>query len=405
VQGIIRKIIFLQVFITSLCLSVPLLAQKGYDSGYIITNDGTRKNVLIFRGNDYWKDNPSSIEYKESAGQVSKTATIDDIKEFGVQDFYVFRRFTTDIDYSSQNPMSMSVIMKPEYQTRTVFLDLLIDGDASIYQYKEGKLVKFFLQMDDKLQPLVYKKFMKEDKRIYGNFAYKKQLTEKFKCRDIHPSLIQKKSYKDTHLVFLAEKYNQCKGSAYTDYLKIRNKHDYYNLWVKGGLSNYSLEFEDVLGPADIDFGSASTFYAGIENELMLPYGRGNWSLVAGLNYLSIGFGTEEVASGNNYVQHNTIEINAGIKRYFPVTPDIAIFLSGQYLNDFKNSSYFSSNGKDDNGQDLSANNTYTLSGGVRWKRFYGEYRYVGERSLSENWPKYNSYFQGSSIVLGINIY
>lgn len=382
------------------------MAQKFYEKGYVVDNDGRKQNVLVFVGRDYFKDNPTKVIYRESENGDPITASIDEISEFGVGDTYVFRRFNTLIDYSSQNPHNMSRSMQPEYKSKTVFLDLLIEGEASIYQYREGKVDKFFLQMGGDPIPLVNKKFVKPGaSRAYGNFAYKQQLIDRLVCRSLHRSTIEKKKYKDTHLVFLAEEYNKCKGTSYTNNLAVRNEHDYYNLWIKGGIADYSLEFEDVLGPADEDFGSVSTYYVGFENELMLPYGRGNWSLVAGANYLSVGYGSEEGILGNNYVEHKTIEINAGIRRYFPITNGIAIFLSAQYLNDFANDSYFSVNGKDGSGMELSPNNTYSLSGGIRWKRLYGEYRYVAERSLSENWPKYNSYFEGSSIAIGINVF
>ncbi|MGB3465137.1 MAG: hypothetical protein WBA74_07705, partial [Cyclobacteriaceae bacterium] len=137
--------------IALLCSFISSQAQTRYEPGYIIDNSGERQSVLI--KNTGWQVSPDKISYVTTNDPDIKVLGINDIKEFGLEDQTIFRKFITDVDQSSKKVGNLSVKRAPEYASDTLFLRLLVDSKVSLYSYSDGSGYKFFYQ-DGNDQPV-----------------------------------------------------------------------------------------------------------------------------------------------------------------------------------------------------------------------------------------------------------
>ena len=145
------KTIFIFLF------TISIHAQIRFEQGYIIDNNNQRQDVLI--KNIDWLNNPKSIEYKNDETSKIEIATINQIKEFGVDNQSKYVRVDVKIDRSSEDLAKISSIQEPEFKEETLFLKVLIEGEASLYDYVDYNLKRFFYKKNNgEIEQLIYKK-------------------------------------------------------------------------------------------------------------------------------------------------------------------------------------------------------------------------------------------------------
>ncbi|NOJ76422.1 hypothetical protein [Empedobacter stercoris] len=130
------KTIFIFLF------TISIHAQIRFEQGYIIDNNNQRQDVLI--KNIDWLNNPKSIEYKNDETSKIEIATINQIKEFGINNRSKYVKADVKIDRSSEELSNISNIQEPEFKEETLFLKVLIEGEASLYDYVDYNLKRFF---------------------------------------------------------------------------------------------------------------------------------------------------------------------------------------------------------------------------------------------------------------------
>ena len=154
-------------------ISFVSLAQTKFENGYFISNNGNKTTCLI--KNMGWKDSPTKFEYKLSENDTPKSATIKTVKEFSVGESYKFKRFTVDMDlyFEPANKKNLEQNPKADYVERTVFLQTLVEGKASLYLYDKGRYWKFFYTLDNEVpEQLFYKKYLVNSHTINENNQY-----------------------------------------------------------------------------------------------------------------------------------------------------------------------------------------------------------------------------------------
>src|SRR5690606_726233 len=139
-------------------LSIHAYGQIKFEEGYFIDNQGNRIDCLI--KNTDWKNNTLSFEYKASENASVQQADIEDVQEFGVLEYMRYKRFTVEIDRSSKNVNALSTKKQPEFNTETLFLRQLIQGNANLYVYEDGNLKRYFFSVNDaSVNQLIYKTY------------------------------------------------------------------------------------------------------------------------------------------------------------------------------------------------------------------------------------------------------
>ena len=127
-------------------LSITIQAQIRFEQGYLIDNNNQKQVVLI--KNVDWLNNPKSIEYKNNETSKVEIATINQVKEFGIDNQSKYVRADVKIDRSSEDLDKISSNEEPDFKEEKLFLKVLIEGDASLYGYNDYNLKRFFYKKD-----------------------------------------------------------------------------------------------------------------------------------------------------------------------------------------------------------------------------------------------------------------
>lgn len=153
-----RLLFFVGYFVT---LNFTGYSQIHFEKGYYVNNNGERVDGFI--KNIGWKNNPYNFAFKSSESAEDNNITIDSVKEFSIVGGVRYKRFDVYIDRSSNNVQSLSKVREPEFSEETLFLEVLLEGEASLYAYEEGNLKRYFYTTGTSpIEQLIYKKYRKE---------------------------------------------------------------------------------------------------------------------------------------------------------------------------------------------------------------------------------------------------
>ena len=259
-----------------------LYSQYNYEKGYIITNNGEKKECLI--KNKEWKNNPEIINYKADLNSPEKKAGIEDIREFGIGDAIKYKRFEVDIDKSSSDTNNLDKDRAPKFEREVLFLKTLVEGKASLYSYDNQNIHRYFYSVDDKpVKQLIYKLYLLEyigkGSWLRKNEHYKQQLINDLKCPEITENKIVSLRYKENDLKDIFTKYNQCTNSKFVIFDK-KKERKLINFYANLSLNSSSLTLKDLLlisRSNKLDTELSPGF--GFEIEFILPYNRNKWGL------------------------------------------------------------------------------------------------------------------------------
>ena len=96
-----KQLLFLLLFAFSGTISY---SQNTFDQGYFVNNSDQKIECLIY--NIDWKNNPTKFDYKTDENAEIQTESIENIKEFSVNDASKFIRKSVQIDRSSDDTRS-----------------------------------------------------------------------------------------------------------------------------------------------------------------------------------------------------------------------------------------------------------------------------------------------------------
>src|SRR5690606_8606426 len=169
-------------------------SQISFEKGYYIDNNNNRVNCII--KNSDWKNNPTEFEYKLTENSGPETATIKTVKEFGIDNSLKYIRSTVKIDRSSKSLMNLSSDKDPFFQEEELFLKGLVDSKASLYQYEQGNLKRYFFNMEGStIEQLIFKKYKTPEKKVAENNKFRQQLWVALKCPNFKMGAIENLEY------------------------------------------------------------------------------------------------------------------------------------------------------------------------------------------------------------------
>jgi len=373
-------------------LTIESFGQIVFENGYFIDNNDIRTECLV--KNYEWKNSPDKIEYRLTQSSKPKIASITEIKEFSVSN-YKYRRFTVQIDQSSDALSNLSNTKEPIFVEKTVFLKTIIEGLASLYE--AGKPKRYFYNVDtSKVKQLVYKEYLNEN-RVAENNSYKSQLWKDLKCSSITTKEIGNTGYIKGDLIKVFEKYNTCTESSFINYEK-NKKRIALNLIIKPGLKVSSLSIENTQNNSqNIDFGSSTSFCFGIEAQLVLPYNKKKWVVFFEPTYQS--YKAEDPRERfSNTVDYKSLELPIGVKYNMFLKQKSKVFISAAIV--LLDIPFNSTIGH----LEVSSVNNLNLGFGYSFKnKISAEVRYGSPRELLRSYYFYSSTFQSMSFVLGYN--
>lgn len=381
-------------------------AQINFEKGYFVANDGTKTNCLI-RNMD-WLNNPTKFDYKISENGDVKTETIGSVIEFGVSNL-IYKRFTVNVDQSSQQIATLDSRRNPNFSQKTIFLKLIVEGDFNLYQYVDGNLNLFFYDSNGMIiDQLVYKRYLVDRDKIGVNNMYQQQLSNSLKCNAIQLRDIESLDYTIDDLSSLFEKYNTCMGYEYAKEKTTFNK-GLLKLNLKAGftLNSFKIPSRGITNPSpnEFDFGPILGYQIGTEVEYVFGFNKNKWAIFMEPSYNSF----ESESTSLNYnpetvtFSYSTFELPIGVRHYFFISNTSRIFVNGSYVWIFNANSKFTTSRPGfeiDNGGNFSFGLGYNYDG-----RYSIEARYDTNRdNLFPNSNGFTTEFKSFSIILGIKV-
>jgi len=384
-------------------------AQDNFEKGLAVKTNGVEINCLI--NNKDWIVNPSQFEYKLDENSETKIGTLDEFVSFTVGDSFKYTKETIKVDRNIEQQESNSDF---SYQEETLFLKLIVEGTTSLYQIEDGKLSIFFIKdkNSDNIEQLKFKTFYNEKYKLRENNSFRKQLYDAFRSKNIKVEDIKKINYNLQDLKSIFKRYNKSMGSYRVYFQKTKLK---YNIYAKAGLSSITYDVQGGDGLVNINFPGQTSFRAGAEFEIVMPYSNDKWSVFATPTYQS--YSSESVAgialsenpselTNFNSIEYSSLEIPVGVRRYFTTgtSSDFKFYLNAAYVFDIELSSEQIILGENS----LVSNNlglNFMLGGGVQYKDFGIEFLYLTPRDLADDNPGFLSDYKSIAVNLTYKLF
>lgn len=250
-----------------ICLTIFTLSGYSQDTqnGYYINASGQKVTGEFMQADFFDAD---ALKFKPSGASFEKL-DIDNVIEYGISDDYKFVKRTVQIDNSNLNINQLSQNREPNFVEETLFLNVVVDGDATLYSYKHMGAQKYFYSIQSKgikAKQLVYKQYMASS-AIKSNNEFRQQLYVDSRCPEdkvIGDFLDIEYDVEDLKEIFID--YNSCVNSDYTVYENKSGNKIKINYTVFAGV--HSTSFGTSLTP---ETDSNITYGGGFELGIVLP--------------------------------------------------------------------------------------------------------------------------------------
>ncbi len=401
----------LRLLFTIILLSgISVFSQNNYEPGYIIKTNDQKVDCLI--KNEDWKGAPRTFEYKlEENGEV-KIGNVSNIKEFGSAENFKYITATLAVDQSSDKVGNLTDDRNPNFKEETIFLKVLIEGNASLYYTTKDGDNRFFYKMNDgAIEQLIYKRYVTVNKSIAINNRYKQQLATDFVCSNPKSLDFDKLEYKKSNLIDRFKNYNSCVNTESIIYE--RKDYEYgFNLSIRPGVTFGSASIQ-VLGDDKITFDNKAGFRIGLEAEYIFPFNNGKWSLFIEPTYrnytaekeseLYKDFPTMRTTTLIT-VEYNSIELPMGARYYMFLNNNSAFFVNAAIIVDASAlDSKINSSKEDGYDLDIKADAAMGFGAGFKFKNKYSiEGRFNTARNIT-NYANITSSYQSFSLIAGYN--
>jgi hypothetical protein len=379
-------------------------AQIRFEKGWFIDNENKRTVCLI--RNSEWKNNPDKIQYKDLSGDEVKTQDISTIQEFGFDGSLRYVRTHVQIDRSAKGSRQRN----PEWSAETVFLKVLAEGKATLYQFTDPKVDFFFYRVDSgPVHQLVYKEYVVGRNFISKNEYFRQQLMNEVCHPETPKTSLNHITYSKPALTRYFDLYNSRFGD--TTVMKAGKKlSESFHLRLKAGvnLAQFSFHNENINYRAvKTDFGPKYEFKIGLEPEYILPFNKNKWSLFFSPSFQQY-VADEEVHYPNGLIQtyhidYKYLSFPVGIRHYIYTGKSTCFFLNICYIYDLPIKDKIERKPYD--GLDLNATPALGLGGGFSWKRLSMEFRYATEQDLLFKYLTISSTYRESTVLLGFRLF
>tara|TARA_B100000678_G_scaffold101421_1_gene84630 strand:- start:26932 stop:28113 length:1182 start_codon:yes stop_codon:yes gene_type:complete len=374
--------------LTTVLFSTFLFAQINFEKGYIITERGNRLEVFI--KNEDWKNNPTSIDYKNSLESDKESISIESIKEFGIENTSKYVKFTVNIDVSPIHLSKLDRDKEPNFEEKTILLKTLVEGPASLYKFEKGNNRKYFYKTNDKdIEQLVFKEYRYKN-YVKSNNHFRQQIYNNLKCDHISNDKIRNIKYEEKSLTKLFKAYNSCKDPNYKEKFK-KTKESVFHLNIRPGISLMSMSSYIENSPnSTVEFDKKASWRIGLEGEFILPFNNDKWSIfaeVAYQKYTSEGkFINYSGSLANQEIDYSYLDIAIGPRFYLFLNEKSKFFINLAYIPNLAlNKEY----------ENLEITNSANLGLGIGFKYLdkYGlEVRYGFDRNIINYQFRYTEY-------------
>ncbi|KAA1243161.1 hypothetical protein [Aquimarina sp. RZ0] len=383
-------------------------AQSIYEAGYFIDNDGNRKECLIKKL--AWRNNPTEFEWKRTISSSAKTEKIEDIKEFGVGEDFLFKRYILKFDLNGDTVGKSTKYKDPDLKIRKIFLRVILKSKASLYQYSENNVHRFFYTDQSTPYPelLLYKVYYTPDENEkpgekiipQENNTYKEQLKKKLNCKKQNVSNL---TYTQGDLKKYFRKYNECKGYKIDFNTRKKINQTRIGIVAAADLTDFSHSSQfDTNQEASYENSFVPRY--GVFVESFIPFSKVDLSFFLEGTYKAFKTTTSDPVLTNLDLEldYKSINIAFGPRFHIYLSSKFELFLEGGITVDFDLgtvSSVFADN------EIENATTDYFFGGGLGSGRFKIGFRQYTGKNISKSTAVRDSDLSASSVYLSINIF
>lgn len=395
-------------------LSLNSFAQVVFEKGYIINNKDQKVECLIL--NVDWKNNPTEFDYKLNENSEPIKGTLGQVKEFGIANAFKYIRRDVKIDRSGTTVDNLSNDKDPKFNDEQLFLKVLVEGKANLYEYSDRSIKRYFYNKgDNTIEQLVYKTYLVTDSDVAKNNKFRQQLWMDLQCQNITLSDVEKVEYKKKDLIKFFTKYTEYFNDGVVNFAP-KEKKDLFNLTLRPRINNSSLTIDNSSSKQrNTDFGSKTGFGYGVEAEYILPFNKNKWSIAIEPTFQNFKAqktsNVTDVSGGvqNVSVDYSSIEIPLTFRHYFFLNKNSKLFLNASYIIDLSSKStveFTRNDGSTFNTLDLKSRNNPALGLGFKQNdKFSVELRYQTTREILGNYVFWNSNYKTVSFIFGYSFF
>lgn len=312
-------------------------AQFTFEPGYFIDNQGTRTECLI--KNMVWRNNPSQFEYKLDLTSDIKIASIATVQEFGINNSAKFVKTKVIIDSYHTKLDKESNATNVDYNEKTLFLNVLEEGDANLYDYRTKHYKRFFFKVgNNPIEQLVYKSFI-NSQDLKGTELeyvrkYKLQLYKNMASEEITIKEIDKVKFSEKSLRNIFSHYNLNKTGNSKNYFNTK-KGNLTNLRARVGLglANFSGEYSS--GSQFEGIKNAISTRIGLEIEYISTHFDGLFSFTAEPTLLRSSNRSDMLLNrGPGKLTYNAFKLPLGIRYNYKLANGSRLYLT--FINDLE---------------------------------------------------------------------
>ncbi|UII75479.1 hypothetical protein LV716_14610 [Flagellimonas sp. HMM57] len=313
--------------------SIGLSAQLNFESGYFIDNSGNKTQCLI--QSEKWIVSPEKVLYKLDENSEIKSFAIENCLEFRIGDAGIFKKITTNFPITPSRFEQISINQDIEFVSKTVFVQKIVGGKASLYWFSDEKgIVYLYSKEDGPIQPLIYYEYVDETQKMKKVNTYKSQLIKDFECGNT--PMVQQIKYNRKSLIKYFKTLNECSGyNEYVIFKKVTAQKNKFPITLKAwvGIQRNTFEMGNSLAVNSYD--DENLLKYGAEVESFFPY--------FGLKDISVFFAADYSRSEKEFnatsqtdisvtdtflkAEYEILEMETGLRYYIPLSPKNYIFV------------------------------------------------------------------------------
>ncbi len=324
------------LFLLAIVFASNCYAQE--KKGYYINNNNEKVEGYLMSAT---MSEPETVKFKPLTGGEYTSLNLNNTIEYGVDSEIKLQKHTVDIDTdNNQNSTSK----EPVWNTMNLFLNVILEGNASLYSYSINNSTRYFYSVkskDIKVKQLIYKKYQKTSLKDHENNTFRQQLYMDVKCQDDAGRNFQKLLYHKEDLTNVIKKFNTCTSGTSTEDITSTtfSQNEIKKVAVKftlyGGADFTSVQVDT--DKSNLTSTKDKTVSPGIGAELALRILKGNYEFFARFEYEKLNatvqntytFSSYNTVTERHMLEADVLNFYLGARKNFNIAAKSKVFVEG----------------------------------------------------------------------------